>query len=76
MKRLKDDAKEVTHGYECGIGFENYNDLKIGDHIEAYLIEETAAGVHLVDEAAARARAKEEADLKAETQKAEEEAQE
>ncbi len=76
LKRVKDDAKEVTHGYECGIGFENYNDLKIGDHIEAYLIEETAAGVHLVDEAAARARAKEEADLKAENQKAEEEVQE
>ncbi len=36
LKRFKDDAKEVQHGYECGIGFENYNDLKEGDIIECF----------------------------------------
>ncbi len=43
LKRFKDDAKEVTDGYECGIGLENFNDVKTGDVIEAYLIEKTAA---------------------------------
>lgn len=41
LKRFKDDAKEVQHGYECGIGIENYNDLKIGDAIECFYVEET-----------------------------------
>lgn len=36
LKRFKDDVKEVMHGYECGIGFENYNDLKEGDIIECF----------------------------------------
>ena len=36
LKRFKDDAKEVTKGYECGMGLENYNDIKIGDVIEAF----------------------------------------
>ncbi len=40
LKRFKDDAKEVLSGYECGIGIENYNDLKVGDIIEAYTREE------------------------------------
>ncbi|ATW24205.1 translation initiation factor IF-2 [Candidatus Formimonas warabiya] len=40
LKRFKDDAKEVLTGYECGIGVENFNDLKIGDVIEAYIMEE------------------------------------
>ena len=39
LKRFKDDAKEVATGFECGIGIENYNDLKPGDVIEAYQIE-------------------------------------
>ncbi len=39
LKRFKDDAKEVAQGYECGIGLENYNDLKPGDLIEAYQID-------------------------------------
>lgn len=55
LKRIKDDAKEVASGYECGIGFDNYNDVKVGDHIEAYQIEETAATVDLIDQAVARA---------------------
>ena len=63
LKRLKDDVREVLSGYECGIGFENYNDIKISDHIEAYQIEETAATVELIDEALARAaKEKERAD--------------
>ncbi len=40
LKRFKDDAKEVASGYECGIGLENYNDLKEGDIIEAFKMEE------------------------------------
>ena len=55
LKRVKEDAREVLSGYECGIGFENYNDVKVGDHIEAYQIEETAATVDLINEAVARA---------------------
>ncbi|MCM2279622.1 MAG: translation initiation factor IF-2 [Oligoflexia bacterium] len=39
LKRFKDDAKEVATGYECGIGIENYNDVKPGDIIEAFQIE-------------------------------------
>jgi translation initiation factor IF-2 len=41
LRRFKDDVKEVAQGFECGIGIENYNDLKPGDIIEAYEIEET-----------------------------------
>ena len=36
LKRFKDDVKEVAKGYECGIGFESYNDMKEGDIIEAF----------------------------------------
>ncbi len=36
LKRFKDDAKEVAKGYECGLNIENYNDIKVGDIIEAY----------------------------------------
>lgn len=43
LRRFKDDVKEVNTGYECGIGIENYNDLKEGDVIEAFKIEETQA---------------------------------
>ncbi|MBI5139792.1 translation initiation factor IF-2, partial [Candidatus Nomurabacteria bacterium] len=39
LKRFKDDAKEVITGTECGIGIENYNDIKAGDIIEAFQIE-------------------------------------
>ena len=40
LKRFKDDAKEVAQGYECGITIKNFNDLKEGDIIEAYVMEE------------------------------------
>ncbi len=39
LKRFKDDVREVAEGYECGIGFENFNDIKVGDQIEAYVME-------------------------------------
>jgi translation initiation factor IF-2 len=42
LKRLKDDVRKVTSGLECGISIENYNDIKEGDIIEAYEIEEVA----------------------------------
>ncbi|MDO5491408.1 MAG: translation initiation factor IF-2 [Bacillota bacterium] len=40
LKRFKDDAKEVAQGFECGIGIENYNDIKEGDIIECFTMEE------------------------------------
>ena len=40
LRRFKDDAKEVSEGYECGIGLERYNDIKEGDIIEAFVNEE------------------------------------
>ncbi len=40
LRRYKDDVKEVLNGYECGVGIENYNDIKIGDMLESYYIEE------------------------------------
>ncbi|MFZ5472068.1 MAG: translation initiation factor IF-2 [Myxococcota bacterium] len=41
LKRFKDDVREVAQGFECGIGIEDYSDIKPGDIIEAYEIEET-----------------------------------
>jgi translation initiation factor IF-2 len=40
LKRFKDDVREVREGLECGIGIENFNDLKVGDRIESYRMEE------------------------------------
>ena len=40
LKRFKDDAREVAEGFECGIGLDKFNDVKEGDIIEAYLMEE------------------------------------
>ena len=42
LKRFKDDVKEVASGYECGIAIEGFNDIKTGDIIESYQIEEVA----------------------------------
>ncbi len=44
LRRFKDDVKEVAQGYECGIGLEKYNDIKIGDVFEAFVMEEIKAG--------------------------------
>ena len=40
LKRMKDDAKEVAAGFDCGLGIEGFNDIKVGDYIEAYQIVE------------------------------------
>ena len=40
LRRFKDDAREVQAGYECGIGVENFNDVKVGDILECYYLEE------------------------------------
>jgi translation initiation factor IF-2 len=40
LRRFKDDVKEVQSGYECGIGIANFNDIKVGDVIECYYMEE------------------------------------
>ena len=40
LKRFKDDAKEVAQGFECGIGLERFNDIKEGDILEAFIMEE------------------------------------
>ena len=42
LKHFKDDVREVASGFECGMGFEGYHDLKEGDHIEVYVIREVA----------------------------------
>src|SRR5882724_6343780 len=43
LRRFKDDVSEVREGFECGISLENFNDLKVSDQIEAYIIERVAA---------------------------------
>jgi translation initiation factor IF-2 len=43
LKRFKDDAKEVKQGFECGLMIENYNDIKVGDQVEAYIMQEVPA---------------------------------
>jgi translation initiation factor IF-2 len=43
LKRFKDDAKEVTNGMECGVGLSNFNDIKVGDTVEAFVTEKIAA---------------------------------
>ncbi len=45
LKRFKEDASEVTRGYECGIGIQNFNDVKVGDTIEAFVTEKVMADV-------------------------------
>lgn len=39
LKRFKDDVKEVVQGFECGLSFVNYNDIKVGDIVEAYIVK-------------------------------------
>ena len=40
LRRFKDDVREVTSGFECGIGVDKFNDIKVGDIIEAYRMVE------------------------------------
>jgi translation initiation factor IF-2 len=42
LRRFKDEVREVKDGYECGMAFENYTDIQVGDQIECYEIEEVA----------------------------------
>jgi len=42
LKRFKDDAREVNTGYECGVGIEKFNDIKVGDVVEAFEVKEVA----------------------------------
>ena len=42
LKRFKDDVREVQQNYECGMSFENFNDIKAGDVIECFAVEEVA----------------------------------
>jgi translation initiation factor IF-2 len=42
LKRFKDDVKEVEKGYECGMNLESFNDIKVGDQLESYTMEEVA----------------------------------
>ena len=45
LRRFKDDVKEVQSGYECGVGIVNYNDVKVGDVLECYYLEEIKPAV-------------------------------
>ena len=45
LRRFKDDVGEVRDGYECGIGLENFQDVKDGDIVEAYEVEEVARSI-------------------------------
>jgi translation initiation factor IF-2 len=45
LRRFKDDVREVAAGYECGIGIENFQDVKEGDLIEAYEVREVARSI-------------------------------
>jgi translation initiation factor IF-2 len=44
LRRFKDDVSEVKAGFECGIGFERFNDIKVGDVIEVFTMERIAVG--------------------------------
>jgi len=49
LRRFKDDAKEVGSGYECGIGVENFNDIKVGDTLEAFEMVEVEATLTMAE---------------------------
>jgi translation initiation factor IF-2 len=67
LKREKNDVREVLSGYECGIGLEGHSDVRVGDRLEVYQIEETAATVDLINEAVERAAAQAAQAVQAET---------
>ena len=43
LRRFKDEVKEVQHGFECGMAFENYEDMKVGDVVECFDVEQVQA---------------------------------
>ena len=45
LKRFKDEVKEVKNGLECGMAFENYEDIRVGDQIECFEVQEVARSV-------------------------------
>lgn len=47
LKRFKDDVKEVKSGFECGMSFANYDDIKVGDTIECFEIEQVAVSLDI-----------------------------
>src|SRR3712207_7108465 len=47
LRRFKDDVGEVREGFECGISLENFNDVKVGDQIEAYIVEKDRKSTRL-----------------------------
>ena len=49
LKRFKDDVKEVKESFECGVSFENYDDIKVGDMIECFEMEAIAVDVKFDD---------------------------
>jgi translation initiation factor IF-2 len=55
LKRFKDDAREVREGFECGLNIRNFNDIKVGDVLECYRVEEVARTLASVAEDLARA---------------------
>ncbi|MCQ2597727.1 MAG: translation initiation factor IF-2 [Treponema sp.] len=80
LKRFKDDAKEVSTGYECGVGLENWQDIMVGDQIEAFeyieikrklgddLVDDRAENEKKAAEAAAKAKAEQDAIAAAEAE--------
>jgi translation initiation factor IF-2 len=56
LKRFKDDVREVKEGLECGIGVENFNDVKVGDVLETYHIEHIARSLEDTDSGTMRAQ--------------------
>jgi translation initiation factor IF-2 len=57
LKRFKDDVKEVSTGFECGVGLENYNDVKVGDIFEAFFIREKKRKLEDVDKPTSASKA-------------------
>ena len=49
LRRFKDEVKEVREGIECGMGFENYNDIQVGDLMECFEVKEVARSLDSVD---------------------------
>jgi len=45
LRRFKDDVRDVSSGFECGLSIENFNDIKVGDVIEAYHLVETSRSI-------------------------------
>ena len=49
LRRFKDEVKDVREGTECGMGFENFNDIQVGDLMECFEVKEVARSLESVD---------------------------